>query len=108
MKRGIAILVSLGVLVTVAYFTVSKWAIRHETLTFHDPARDNRPVAVDIAIRRDKEMQANADMIKLPVAVLNHGNTVKFTEYSFLANIFAAPAIWRSASSMICRPIRRW
>src|SRR3981189_2095233 len=90
MKRGIAILVSLGVLVTVAYFTASKWAIRHETLTFHDPARDNRPVAVDVAIRRDKEMQANADMIKLPVAVLNHGNTVKFTEYSFLANIFAA------------------
>jgi pimeloyl-ACP methyl ester carboxylesterase len=29
-------------------------------------------------------------MIKLPVAILNHGNTVKFTEYSFLANIFAA------------------
>jgi hypothetical protein len=90
MKRGIAILVSLGVLLTVAYFTASKWAIRHETLTFYDPARDNRPVAVDVAIRRDKEMQANADMIKLPVAILNHGNTVKFTEYSFLANIFAA------------------
>src|SRR4030081_3218643 len=90
MKRGIAILVSLGVLVTVAYFTASKWAIRHETLTFHDPARDNRPVAVDVAVRRDKEMQANAHMIKLPVAILNHGNTVKFTEYSFLANIFAA------------------
>jgi hypothetical protein len=90
MKRGIAILVSLGVLVTVAYFTASKWAIRHETLTFNDPARDNRPVAVDVAVRRDKEMQANADMIKLPVAILNHGNTVKFTEYSFLANIFAA------------------
>src|SRR6202795_4093928 len=35
-------------------------------------------------------MQANAGMIKLPVAILNHGNTVKFTEYSFLANIFAA------------------
>ena len=45
---------------------------------------------VDIAIRRDKEMQANAGMITLPVAVLNHGNTVKFTEYSFLANVFAA------------------
>jgi pimeloyl-ACP methyl ester carboxylesterase len=29
-------------------------------------------------------------MITLPVAILNHGNTVKFTEYSFLANIFAA------------------
>src|SRR3981189_2378816 len=89
MKRGIAILVSLGVLVTVAYFTASKWAIRHETLTFHDPARDDRPVAVDVAIRRDKEMQANAGMIKLPVAILSHGNTVKFTDYSFLANGFA-------------------
>jgi hypothetical protein len=41
-------------------------------------------------VRRDKEMQANAGMIKLPVAVLNHGNTIKFTEYSFLANLFAA------------------
>src|SRR5579859_1250212 len=29
-------------------------------------------------------------MVKLPVAILNHGNTVKFTEYSFLANLFAA------------------
>jgi pimeloyl-ACP methyl ester carboxylesterase len=35
-------------------------------------------------------MQANAGMITLPVAILNHGNTVKFTEYSFLANAFAA------------------
>src|SRR6202795_4008111 len=90
MKRGIVVLASLSALVTVGYFTASKWAIRHETLTFNDPARDNRPVAVDIAIRRDKEMQANAGMIKLPVAILNHGNTVKFTEYSFLANVFAA------------------
>ncbi|WP_213772685.1 alpha/beta fold hydrolase [Bradyrhizobium sp. dw_78] len=90
MKRGIAVLLSLCVLVTGAYFTASKWAIRHETITFYDPARDNRPVAVDVAVRRDKEMQADADMITLPVAILNHGNTVKFTEYSFLANVFAA------------------
>jgi hypothetical protein len=89
MKRGIAILVSLVALVTVGYFTVSKWAIRHETLTFYDATRNNRPVAVDVAVRRDKEMQADADMITLPVAILNHGNTVKFTEYSFLANVFA-------------------
>ena len=89
MKRGIAVLVSLSALVTVAYFTASKWAIRHETLTFNDPARDNRPVVVDIAMRRDKEMQATADMITLPVAILNHGNTVRFTEYSFLTNYFA-------------------
>jgi pimeloyl-ACP methyl ester carboxylesterase len=90
MKRGIAVLVSVGALVTVGYFTASKWAIRHETITFNDASRDNRPVQVDVAIRRDKEMQANAGMIKLPVAILNHGNTVKFTEYSFLANVFAA------------------
>jgi len=90
MKRGIAILVSLTALVTVAYFTASKWAIRHETLTFYDATRENRPVAVDIAVRRDRELQANAGIITLPVAILNHGNTVKFTEYSFLANVFAA------------------
>ena len=90
MKRGITVLVSLSALVTVAYFTASKWAIRHETLTFNDPARDNRPVAFDVAVRRDKEMQANAGMITLPVAILNHGNTIRFSEYSFLANVFAA------------------
>jgi hypothetical protein len=90
MRRGIVILLSVCTMLVVGYFTASKWAIRHETLTFHDPARDNRLVAVDIAVRWDKEMQANAGMIKLPVAILNHGNTVKNTEYSFLANIFAA------------------
>ncbi|MBR1146945.1 alpha/beta fold hydrolase [Bradyrhizobium sp. AUGA SZCCT0431] len=90
MKRGIAVLLSLTVLVAVAYFTASKWAIRHETIAFHDPARDNRLVAVNIAVRRDKEMQANAGMITLPVAIINHGNTVKHTEYSFLSNAFAA------------------
>jgi len=74
----------------VGYFTASKWAIRHETITFYDQSRDNRPVEVEFAIRRDKEMQANAGMIRLPVAVINHGNTVKFTEYSFLTNVFAA------------------
>lgn len=90
MKRGIAVLLSVGAVATAAYFTLSKWAIRHETITFYDASRDNRPVAVDIAVRRDKEMQANAGMIKLPVAILNHGNTVKNTEYSFLANMMAA------------------
>jgi hypothetical protein len=90
MKRGIIILLSVSTLLIVGYFTASKWAIRHETIAFYDSARDNRLVAVDIAVRRDKEMQADAGMIKLPVAILNHGNTVKNTEYSFLANIFAA------------------
>jgi alpha/beta hydrolase fold len=90
MKRGIAVLLSLSVMCAVAYFTASKWAIRHETLMFHDVARGGRPVAIDVAVRRDRELQADAGLIKLPVAILNHGNTVKFTEYSFLANLFAA------------------
>src|SRR6516162_8263249 len=90
MKRGITVFLSIGALLTVGYFTISKWAIRHESLTFYDPDRDNRPVAVDIAIRRDKQMQADAGMIKLPVVVFSHGNTVKNTEYSFLTNLFAA------------------
>jgi hypothetical protein len=90
MKRGIAVLLSVGALVTLAYFTASKWAISHQSITFYDAERDNRPVAVDIAVRRDREMQAEAGMLKLPVAVLNHGNTVKYTEYSFLANVMAA------------------
>jgi hypothetical protein len=89
MKRGIFILLGLFAIVGVAYFTASKSAIRHETLTFYDSSRD-RPVEVAVAVRRDKEMQANAGMLKLPVAIVNHGNTVKFTEYSFLANVLAA------------------
>lgn len=89
MKRGICILLGLFAVAVVAYFTASKWAIRHETLTFYDSARDRR-IDVAIAVRRDKEMAANAGMNVLPVAVVNHGNTVRFTEYSFLANVLAA------------------
>ena len=88
-KRGVTVFVSICALAVVAYFSASKWTILHETMTFYDTERD-RPVAVDIAIRRDKEKQANAGMLTLPVAILNHGNTVKYTEYSFLANAFAA------------------
>ena len=40
-KRGITVLALLSALVSVGHFTASKWAIRHETLTFHDQARDN-------------------------------------------------------------------
>jgi len=90
MKRGITVLVSVSILAAVGYFTASKWAIRHETVRLYDESRGNRLVEVDVAVRRDKEMQAEAGMIRLPVAILNHGNTVKFTEYSFLANVFAA------------------
>jgi hypothetical protein len=90
MKRGIIIRLSLCAVLVAGYLTASKWAIHHTTLVFNDLLRSDRPVAVDIAVRRDREWQAMADMVTLPVAIVNHGNTVKFTEYSFLANILAA------------------
>src|ERR1700730_2644088 len=90
MKRRVAIVLSLCTLLMVAYFTTSKWLIRHQTLTFYDILRSDRSVSVDIAVRRDREMEATAEMIDLPVVILSHGNTVKHTEYSFLANTFAA------------------
>ena len=70
------------------YFGVSKWGIRHETLNWFDDARQ-RPVSVDPAVRRDYEMKADDGYWKLPVAIISNGNTVKCTEYSFLANVFA-------------------
>ena len=90
MKRGIAVLLSVGALLALGYFTASKWAIRHETI------RSMMRIATTVRWRWTSPFAAtgkcrpNAGMLKLPVAVLNHGNTVKFTEYSFLANIFAA------------------
>ena len=90
MKRGFIVLFSIAAVMTLAYLTASKWAIHHKSLTFDDPLRDDRNVTVDLAIRRDREMESIADMIDLPVAVLSHGNTVKYTEYSFLANALAA------------------
>src|SRR6266478_4160286 len=89
MKRAIAILVCLCVLAGAEYFAISKWAIRHETLTLFDATR-HRPVSADLAVRRDYEMKANAGYWKLPVAIISNGNTVRNTEYSFLANVLAA------------------
>ena len=89
MKRVLALVACACVLAGGAYFAASKWAIRHETLNLFDVARQ-RPVAVDLAVRRDYEMKANAGYWKLPVAVISNGNTVRNTEYSFLANVLAA------------------
>jgi hypothetical protein len=89
MKRAIAILACLCVLAGAEYLAISKWAIRHETLSLLDETRQ-RPVSVDVAVRRDYEMKANNGLWKLPVAIISNGNTVKNTEYSFLANVLAA------------------
>src|SRR6202000_3106371 len=89
MKRAFAILACLCVLAAGEYYAISKWAIRHETLNLYDAARQ-RPVAVEIAVRRDYEMKADNGFSKLPIAIISNGNTVKNTEYSFLANVLAA------------------
>jgi hypothetical protein len=89
MKRGIAVLACVCAVTGAAYFAISKWGIRHETLNLFDAARQ-RPVAVDLAVRTDYGMKAEAGYWKLPVAVISNGNTVKNTEYSFLANVLAA------------------
>jgi hypothetical protein len=89
MKRGITVLACVCALSGAVYLGVSKWGIRHETVNWFDEARQ-RPVSVDLAVRRDYEMKADDGYWKLPVAIISNGNTVKNTEYSFLANVFAA------------------
>src|ERR1700744_2112518 len=89
MKRAFAIFACLCLLAVGEYYAVSPLAIRHETLNLFDKARQ-RPVSVDLAVRRDYEVKADGGFNKLPVAIISNGNTVKNTEYSFLANVLAA------------------
>jgi dienelactone hydrolase len=89
MKRGITVLACVSALAVAGYLTISKWGIQHESMDLFDAARQ-RQVTVDVAVRKDYAMKADIGMWKLPVAVISNGNTVKNTEYSFLANVFAA------------------
>ena len=89
MKRALAILACLCLLAGGEYFVISKWAIRHETLNLVDASRQ-RPVSVDVAVRWDYEMKADNGLWKLPLAIISNGNTVRNTEYSFLADVLAA------------------
>jgi pimeloyl-ACP methyl ester carboxylesterase len=85
------ILIAAGVPVALALCALGAihLAIRHQRLPLFDVAR-NRSVPVDLYVRRDKEMEAEAGMKALPVAILLHGNTVRNTEYAFLADALAA------------------
>jgi hypothetical protein len=89
MKRALVILACICALGGGVYVAGSKWAIRHQTLDLFDATRQ-RPVSVDLAVRRDYEMRADDGSRKLPVAIISNGNTVKNTEYSFLQNVLAA------------------
>jgi hypothetical protein len=88
MKRGLLITTGLCLVLVGGYFALSKLAIRHATHNLFDTTRD-RPVVVDVAVRWDAEFKAGAGVTPLPVAIISHGNTVKNTEYSFLANVLA-------------------
>jgi hypothetical protein len=89
MKRALVILACICAVTGGVYVAGSKWAIRHQTLDLFDAVRQ-RPVSVDLAVRRDHEMRSNDSDRKLPVAIISNGNTVKNTEYSFLQNVLAA------------------
>src|SRR5580704_10140334 len=89
MRRAFTIFGCFCVLAGVQYVAISKLAIRHQTLNLYDTARQ-RPVSVDLAVRRDYEVKANMGLWKLPIAIISNGNTVKNTEYSFLADVLAA------------------
>jgi len=89
MRRRTIILAVCCAAVAALYFAGSKWLVHHQTVALTDILRD-RPVTVDVAVRRDLEMEAVAEMVELPVAIVSHGNTVKHTEYSFLTNALAA------------------
>jgi hypothetical protein len=89
MKRGITVLVGVCLLMAGFYFGISKWGIEHQTLNMFDASRQ-RSIPVDLAVRRDYGIKADDGFWKLPVAVISNGNTVKNTEYSFLANALAA------------------
>jgi hypothetical protein len=89
MKRGITVLGSVCLLTVAVYFAIVQWGIVHEPLSFYDASRQ-RPIAVELSVRRDYQLKADEGFWKLPVAIISNGNTVKNTEYSFLANAFAA------------------
>ena len=89
MRRAFAIFGCFCVLAGVQYLAISRLAIRHQTVNLYDAARQ-RPVSVDLAVRRDYEVKANMGLWKLPIAIISNGNTVKNTEYSFLADVLAA------------------
>jgi len=89
MKRALIVLACIIAVTGGLYVAGSKWAIRHQTLDLFDATRQ-RPVSVDLAVRRDAETRADEGLRKLPVAIISNGNTVRNTEYSFLENVLAA------------------
>jgi hypothetical protein len=82
-----SLLAVVGVAVVWGYLYLIKYDIRREQLTLHDAAR-NRDVPVELAISRRAELKAKFGF-KPRVAIVNHANTVKNTEYGFFGDVLA-------------------
>jgi hypothetical protein len=80
---GAAVVAGVG-----GYLYLIKFDIRREQLALHDATR-NRDVPVELSISRRAELKAILLGIKPRVAIVNHGNTVKNTEYSFVGDVLA-------------------
>lgn len=72
-----------------SYLFLTKFDIYHETIALHDKAR-NRDVPVELSLSRRALIKAKLGFGKPPVAIVNHGYTVKNSEYTFLANVLAS------------------
>ena len=79
MTRVLVILCCFCLILIGGYLAFSRWAVRHETLALFDVARD-RAISLEITVLRDSELRAGMGLIRLPVAVISHGNTVRNTE----------------------------
>lgn len=91
MRRKTLLLSLLGAAVMAGvggYLYLIKFDIRRETLALHDASR-SRDIPVELAISRRAELKAKLLGIKPRVAIVNHGNTVKATEYSFVGDVLA-------------------
>lgn len=87
-KRIAIVVLCLLAIIAGGYVSFAKWGVRHTSLDFTDTVR-NRLIDVNVAVRWDTQMKAAAGMTTMPVAILSHGNTVKYTEYSFIQNLMA-------------------
>lgn len=63
--------------------------IKAKNLDLFDKSR-NRSIPVEIYVSCGSEGKAKAGIIKLPVVIINHGYSIKNTEYSFIAKALAA------------------
>ena len=88
-KKVLLSLLAVGVgAVLWGYLYLIKYDIRREHLALVDASRNNRPVPVELAISRRAELKAKLGF-KPRVAIVNHGNTVRNTEYAFFGDVLA-------------------